>query len=603
MVVFLLHKTFGVLCPIIEPIKELAIMNLLRKIILVSMIVSSGFCFGGPKDDLVISIKNKIYNDPIGKKVEIAEILIRRVNNDVLDKISKIDFNRLLSKLVLKYGEEPKSFSYFLFSDADEEVSTQAAFLIEVYALDKEDIDYVELMIKETGMSKLLQMEKKELGKTLITFYKSKDILSDKSPQQLEWPNVIEISEPKVIKPIDEEIRTTGIPNKNHVAEGETKRTESRSVIDRLADYIIHNIYSIYLNEEKANKQFKDLKLKSLKQFVEKSLEDMTIDLFYEGHLTDESINLLSDSEVFGEITKTLGLRKDMPEFCDYLSSRVKRMIEVMDGKKLVNDEWEEGLEGARVKLYGTTSNPTDEPAMMKFIRAQIKNKVELSDIIKKRPELFTDENLLYVLKEARETESLKVEEVRLSLFESLLEAKKLKGDNVVTLENEYKSTKTYLDKEKDLNIFETRLEALLGIKEGDVVKALDLLIKNEGKLTTESYIELFFGTKKREFKDGLSYRAQRNINGTGVKEKLSLLYLLVLGNNDSLMVKGKQVPVENLFAKFLSQGNKKFFYSLESLDVEKFIKEAVRNEVTTKISERVKVIIEMSKRAGKEVE
>ena len=561
----------------------------------VSLIIYSALCFAGPDDDRVISIMNKIYHDPTGRKVEIAEILIKRVNNNVLDKISKVTLNKFLSNLALKYGEQPKELSYLLFSDADKDLPAQIDLLIDIYSLDKKDSKYIELMIKEKGMSKLVKMDKNDLGNMLISLYEPKEESSKEIVPQIEEIKDITPSEP-------EEVRMSGLRAKNYNVEDDSKATGNSSVTEKLGDYIMACLERIYHSQEQAVKQFKTLKLKNIDQFVKESVKEMTIDLFSDAHLSLESLTLLSDREVFGEITKALGIKKNIPEFFDYLSDKVKEMIQDDRVKYLVDPDWKKGLEESKKELYRMTSGSSDYSAMTKWLRSQIKNKVAISDIVDSKRYLFTDENVLALLDEAKSAESLAIETTILAQFESLLKVKRLNGDDVSLLVIEYKKTKKYLETEKDVNIFSNRLDALLGVKNGDVDKALDALIEKDGKLDTEDAVNLFFGTKKRESKDGLNYQAQQIIDKEGIKSKFLLLYLLVLGNNDLFTIKDKQVPTETYFAKFLSQGNKRFFFALKELDIDNMIKDVVKKDLTAKIGERIKRVIDLSRRSNETI-
>ena len=607
--VFLLHKLAGIYSPEQQLVEERTRMRLLKNVIFSFLIISSGFCYAWPPSkDQVTSIMDKVYNDPTGKKVLIANILIKNVNNDILDQLPKAVFNKILSNMVKRYGADLDKFSSLLVSSSKFDVPNQSGILMEIYLPDayKTDRLYVEEMIAQKGMSTILKMDKNTFNEAIAPFYPSKAAIVEDAETN-PWPSAIKPSGITTTPiPAPEEIRMSGYSTVSNSTGHRNDQAEGRPVTEKLGDYILGIMDKTYANKEQMQKDFKAFRLKDIFDFARKSVEEMTTDLFYNGHLSEESINILSDEEVFKVIIKAVRVKKDITEFCNYLHGQVEEMIQEV-GDDHLDLDWEKGLVLSEKKLYEATATVTDARAMIKWFKAQVNKGTEPEAIVKQKLNLFSNENMLVLLDEIKSTESLDIENTLLSQFEAIIEAKQLNNCDMEDVASKYEETKTYLKQQKDLDILNKRLGQSFNTEKVDVDKnvnkVLDLFIKQDGKLLTEEFVKIFFGTGIRDFKDGLNYQVKQYMEDTKIKSKFLVLSLLVLGSNDYILVKDKQVPIERYITRFMAQGNRRFLFALKDLDINAMVREGVKRDVATKVSERVKTIIELEKKTSKGME
>ncbi len=127
-----------------------------KVIVLFFLLATSALCYAGPDD-----LTSNITYDRNGKKAAIAKVLEERVNTSSMEKLSKSELNKILSKLTKKYTAE--SLSKLLVSTSDEDIQAQIGLLVDLFGfrrVDTKNINdrkVIELLIKDKGMAELVK--------------------------------------------------------------------------------------------------------------------------------------------------------------------------------------------------------------------------------------------------------------------------------------------------------------------------------------------------------------------------------------------------------------------------------------------------------------
>ena len=199
-------------------------------------------------------------------------------------------------------------------------------------------------------------------------------------------------------------------------------------------------------------------------------------------------------------------------------------------------------------------------------------------NLVQETPELFNDDNIIHLLKDAAKASTKIEERVLFEQAESLIQAKKKSflttGEE---LETKYQLVKKYLQSgEKDNEIFYNRLKTNSNVQydhtgtltENFVEVLVENLIKKKGMLDDTETTKLFFGTEARNFQDSL-YNQVQKYNNDGLNDKFFFLSLIILANNNSVKPNGHDVDIKTQMVDFIKQHDG-FFDKLNAFDSRK---------------------------------
>lgn len=183
-----------------------------------------------------------------------------------------------------------------------------------------------------------------------------------------------------------------------------------------------------------------------------------------------------------------------------------------------------------------------------------IRQEKSSTDPVNEKPELLTDDKVITLLDEAASVADKNKELVLLEQVEVLIESRKEINDPVSSaVINRYRQVKQYIEGgEKDVLMFDQRLKQDFNLQKNETDKLIKVLLeKNGGILLTEKEVQIFFGTKERNYQDSL-YNKIKTINNEELSTNLFLLSLMILGNNMELAVNGKNIDVKNHMTEFM---------------------------------------------------
>lgn len=183
-----------------------------------------------------------------------------------------------------------------------------------------------------------------------------------------------------------------------------------------------------------------------------------------------------------------------------------------------------------------------------------IRQEKSSTDPVNEKPELLTDDKVITLLDEAASVADKNKELVLLERVEALIESRQERNDPVSSaVINRYRQVKQYIEGgEKDVLIFDQRLKQDFNLQKNETDKLIKVLLeKNGGILLTEKEVQIFFGTKERNYQDSL-YNKIKTINNEELSTNLFLLSLMILGNNMELAVNGKNIDVKNHMTEFM---------------------------------------------------
>ena len=389
------------------------------------------------------------------------------------------------------------------------------------------------------------------------------------------------------------------------------------------------------------------------KTLMAQVLEENNIGILWVGEQTKEGVNVL-----LSKLAKKYG---DTPEVLNkLLSSRSKKDISaqidiLMDIHARNNTLEETAKNNQLIRFFEYSLKEYGMPDLIELTRRETRD--EFNDFAKKEemelkslmdlmgkaiggkdikkvvgndPKLFSDDNIYKILDGAEYSINLSMEKTLVEMANALITAKKELGKNVDGLEDRYKSVNTYLGKEKDRDICNQRLYDFYDnnpkMLHNDLEYMVDMMIQDNdyrlrtdvgvetplthtAALTYDSYftsVAMLLGTIDRNFKDGLIYQIQEEplYANKEIKDKISLLSLLVVANNPKVDVNGWEYRIEAILGKMIKDGNcKSFFADLIESNFYKITEETEMKASFDKIRKRVAILRDKLELSVKEVE
>ena len=232
--------------------------------------------------------------------------------------------------------------------------------------------------------------------------------------------------------------------------------------------------------------------------------------------------------------------------------------------------------------------------AMRDLIESKIyQEEIDITKIVRTNPNYFPDENIIFLLDEARVAESVAEETTLLEEATSLIDAKESNGLPIGDeLNHKYINVVEYLDGEKDVYIMSDRIR-----KNGfsDIGDAITNLLDNGGVLNEET-AKIFFGTETRDFKDGICNFIQKYNMDVELKNKFFLLSLFVSANKGNVKIDGKSFDIPTLIVEMMMK-NGTFFKEFKEFNIkETLIKAKVIMDLEETIREREMIRIRINK-------
>ena len=266
--------------------------------------------------------------------------------------------------------------------------------------------------------------------------------------------------------------------------------------------------------------------------------------------------------------------------------------------KKRLRDDYldrqeEELLEQKRV-------TETSVYTMKKIIKMNMQRTgMTMEELVKNAPNLFPDNNLIYMLNEARTAILADDEKVILDQVREIIKAKKANHLDVGEgLEHKFREVESYLDGEKDRDIFKSRLGEHSFANVNDAVTSL---IEQDGVLWQET-AKLLLGTKERNFKDSIYTHVQKYSSDVDLKNRVFLLTLLVMETNSKLNIDNGAFDITSYIIK-LMRTNKALFNEFKSFNI---AEEAMRSKVNLDLAKalekmkEIRVRVELEERTFK---
>jgi len=277
----------------------------------------------------------------------------------------------------------------------------------------------------------------------------------------------------------------------------------------------------------------------------------------------------------------------ESPKANDNVAKAAQEFVDMYkEAKRLkaeFNNDYFEKQEQELENKEGLTENSVY--IMQKMIDLNMKHPgMTMNEVLKRSPLLFKEANLIYILDKAKESSSKNEEKVLMAQVESIIAAKRFNGLEVSeVLDVRYKEISKYLNGEKDKLILEKRLREHNFTKVSDAVTSLI----SQGGVLWKQTEKLLFGTKERDFEDGLYKYMQRYNRNVDLKNKFFLLTLLVLGNEQQVKTDHGSLNVVERVVEVMKLNHKLFNEFLSFKIEEESIKYNVKLEIIDAIKQR----------------
>ena len=194
-----------------------------------------------------------------------------------------------------------------------------------------------------------------------------------------------------------------------------------------------------------------------------------------------------------------------------------------------------------------------------------------MARIIKIDPDLFSDENIIYLLDRAKDASSKEEEMVLMESIHSLIDAKEATGLSIGDeLKNKYIDVVEYLDGEKDMFTV-AHLEKELNFSDAD--DAITKLLNKGGELD-EKMAKLLFGTAERNFEDSLCSYVEKYNTDINVRNRFFVLVLLVMANKAEVKIDGKPFDVPTRIVEMMKK-NSEFYKEFKLFNIQEEVRKA----------------------------
>ena len=262
--------------------------------------------------------------------------------------------------------------------------------------------------------------------------------------------------------------------------------------------------------------------------------------------------------------------------------------------RNLENDELFEQAEKMRLETPEFMTNSIH--IMDMIIKLNMEHGMNMEDVVKNSPTVFTDNNIGFLLDEAKKAPTKNEEMILVAKAESIIDAKQKNSFDVTLIKWKLLGIKNYLEYEKDQEIFSDRLKKQ---NIDDVFDAMDKFIDKEGRLD-EAEIRLFLGTKERNFKDSIYEQIDRYYhNHEGINNRFFELNLLVMGNAPSVLIDGQNLDICVYMAE-LALKYRNLFKRIYHYDINTAIEISVKENLLKILEAREHIKIKMEMKAGR---
>jgi hypothetical protein len=342
-------------------------MKTFNRLVFLVLILSSGVCHA---QIYASNISKMMRFYEIDKKdAKAVEFLIKQVG-----PLTKTKFNILL-----------KNYKAFLpFKNVDDAIMS-------IYGLQESDRDAVKEIIKTQDVVKLLYMKPFDLKNLLrnrsqeLTLSRRKTVNAimnmygiDESKRSFVESLCKKINyegdlnavgraaqqamEKSKVNPADNTVKKADVlyvPGTLR-SEGSTKDVVAPEILfpitakTKLIDYFMAVMEALN-SQEYASKEFPKLQLMTDKDLVLKAINEMSMELIDDGHLSDMSINLLSDKEVRAKMISILNARSQKGIF-DAIKAQVSENSEGQE----IDPEWENSLQSTKLTVAQIKSTISD---------------------------------------------------------------------------------------------------------------------------------------------------------------------------------------------------------------------------------------------------
>ncbi|MEI6092861.1 MAG: hypothetical protein WCQ47_04170 [bacterium] len=438
-----------------------------------------------------------------------------------------------------------------------------------------------------------------------------KQLLVNYSIEEKQQQNDVGLIIPEGQKIEDDVVVFSGKPVKGYTVNPSVISTtdhyndyDDKTFQSKLRAYILASLETSFPGPENELKRLNELKtfmLNSTRAYAEKAMEEMYMELFEEGELLPLSIEFLSDRTIRSRLVESLGISRvpgGIKGLCAYLRELMSngRGVWNIDNAKA---GWEESLneveQSIEIKPASNSENKRKGVIMLEQISKKIKNNVPLEKIVKKDPILVAEENLVDLLDEVKQTPKKSTEILYLEKVSDIIEIK-LSNRIAVSqeLQDTYKEVANYLNSgDKDKKIFNDRLAKNFNIQANDIKKIVNKLVSAKGVISIKA-AEVLFGTKRREFKDGLYSMMKDYRSNEELRDLFLFLNVLVINKNPLISFEcSPKMPVAEYLSVILSGDNEWILNDLKSYNMQEELNKRltfIDTEKTTSTISAIKI-------------